>query len=172
METVKKETIKRGEFLRSLGLSTSALMAFYCLGTLTSCGSSEDDPGPGGPGGPGQGTGVTGSATGNNINFTIDLTHQNFTSLKTAGSFAVVGNVLVAFTTGEVYVALSKTCTHEGNELVFRSAQNELYCSNHGSRFSVAGAVLQRPDTGENIPELATYKTSVAAGGNSLTVTA
>ncbi len=34
----------RSEFIRSLGLSSSALMALYCMGGLTACSNEEPDP--------------------------------------------------------------------------------------------------------------------------------
>lgn len=168
MNMMKEEKLKRGEFLRSLGLSTSALMAFYCLGTtMTSCGSS-DDPAPT----PGGGSGLTGTTTGSAINFTIDLTSSTYTKLKTAGEYLIIGDVLVAFTTGSAYVALAKACTHEGTQLQYVSAKNNLFCSNHESQFSTTGAVQNGPSTGGTISALKAYKTSLSANGNSLTVTA
>ncbi|HEV7378936.1 MAG TPA: Rieske (2Fe-2S) protein [Dyadobacter sp.] len=160
----REESMKRGEFLRSLGLSSATLMAYYCLGTtMTSCGSKEDDPDPGA----GAGSGVSGTTTGNSINFTVDLTNSTYAKLKTAGSFEVIGDVLVAFTTSNGYVALSKICTHEGSTLRYRSQQNDLFCSSHSSEFSLTGAVEQGPAT----TALRTYKAAASADGNTLTVT-
>ncbi len=171
MKPEKQETLKRGAFLKSLGLSTSALMAYYCLGTtMSSCGSKSDDPSPGGGGG-GGGNGITGSTTGNSINFTIDLTHGTYSPLKTVGAYRVIGDVLVAFTTNSTYVALSKTCTHEGFTLRYRDSSNDIFCSNHGSEFTITGAVQKRPDTGDNISALRVYKISLSSDGNTLTVT-
>jgi cytochrome b6-f complex iron-sulfur subunit len=165
MKTSKEEGMKRGEFLRSLGLSTSALMAFYCLGTtMTSCGSKDEDPDPE----EGAGSGITGNARGNNINFTIDLTNSAYSKFKTAGSSDVIGDVLLAFTTSNGYVALSKTCTHEGNQVHYRSQQNDIYCPNHFSEFSLTGAVEQGPA----VTPLKVYKTTLSTDGNSLTVNA
>lgn len=165
MKTEAISKVSRGQFLKSLGLGSSALMAFYCIGTLTSCSSDEDDPNPGtGTGG----TGVTGAVTGNNINFTIDLANSNFTSLKTKGSFVIIGDVLVVFTSNETYVAVQKNCTHEGNLLAYRSGENDIHCSTHGSQFTTAGAVKKKPDTGDNILGLKVFNTSL--DGNKLTV--
>src|SRR5215217_8478130 len=99
MDTTQKEGMKRGEFLRSLGLSTSTLMAFYCMGTtLTSCGSSGDDPAPDPNPGGGTSTGITGTTTGS-VNFTVDLTKA--TDIKASGGFRVIGDTIVAHTTAE-----------------------------------------------------------------------
>ena len=169
MNTIKEEKMKRGQFIKSLGLSSSALMAFYCLGvTMTSCGTSEDDPEPT----PGSGTGLTGTTTGSNVNFTIDLTNAAYSSLKTAGQYKVIGDVLVAFASGGTYVALAKACTHQGTTLEYRLATNDLYCNNHLSEFSTTGAVEKNPATGGTVPALKVYKISLSGGGNTLTVTA
>jgi cytochrome b6-f complex iron-sulfur subunit len=171
MEIRKQEGMKRGQFLKSLGLSTSALMAFYCLGaTMTSCGTKEEDPDPA-PGG-GTGSGVTGTITGPSINFTIDLANPAYSSLKTVGQYKVIGDVLVAFASGGMYVALSKACTHQGTTLEYRLATNDLFCSNHLSEFSTTGAVEKNPVTGETNAALKVYKTALSANGNTLTVTA
>ncbi|MCF0072342.1 Rieske 2Fe-2S domain-containing protein [Dyadobacter sp. CY261] len=166
MNSIEKGSMKRGEFLRSLGLSTSTLMAFYCLGTtMTACGSSDDDPNPN----PGSGgNGITGTTSGANINFTVDLTNSNNTKLKTAGGSIIAGQVLVAQTTAGNYVALSKICTHEGNDVQYRSSSNDVFCQTHGSTFSIAGAVTNGPAT----TALKTYTVTVSSDGNTLTVKA
>ncbi|GGC04734.1 QcrA and Rieske domain-containing protein [Dyadobacter sediminis] len=166
MKASKEEGMKRGEFLKSLGLSTSALMAFYCLGTtMTACGSSTDpqlEPEPG------SGTGLSGTTTGNAVNFTVDLTHTSYSSLKTAGNYKIIGDVLVAFSNASSYAALSKICTHQGAEVQYRKDQNDIYCPSHTSEFTLTGAVKKDPAT----TPLKAYKTTLSADGNTLTVTA
>ncbi|WP_221394678.1 ubiquinol-cytochrome c reductase iron-sulfur subunit [Dyadobacter sp. NIV53] len=165
METTKEDKMKRGEFLRSLGLSTSTLMAFYCLGTtMTACGTDSDPD----PVDPGTGSGLTGTTTGSNINFTVDLTHTSYSSLKTSGQYKIIGDVLVAFTTASAYIALSKICTHEGNPVQYRSGLNDVYCPSHLSEFTITGEVVQGPAT----TDLKAYTATLSADGNKLTVTA
>lgn len=164
MKVSNEAGMKRGEFLKSLGLSTSALMAFYCLGTtMTACGSSTD-PEPE----PEPSSGLSGTTTGSGVNFTVDLTHSSYSSLKTAGNYKIIGDVLVAFTNANSYAALSKTCTHQGSELKYRKDLNDIYCDNHFSEFSLTGAVEQGPAA----TPLKAFKTSLSADGNTLTVTA
>ncbi|UFH54851.1 ubiquinol-cytochrome c reductase iron-sulfur subunit [Spirosoma sp. KNUC1025] len=165
-----KDQMNRGEFLRSLGMSSAALMAFYCMGTgLTACSKGGDDPAPT----PGTGTGTEG-LTGNadaskgTVNFTLDLTNSNYSKLKTTGQYVIVGSLLVAKAKSGSIVALSKTCTHEGFEVTYRSAQDDIYCSNHGSEFSTTGVVEVGPAT----RSLTAYKTTLSNDGNTLTVTA
>lgn len=171
----KKETMKRAEFLRSLSLGTTTLMAFYCMGGLTACSTGEMDPltstTPTTPtDGGNTGTGLTGntSTSSGTINFTVDLTHASYAKLKTAGSYAIIGDLIVAFSTASAYVALSKVCTHEGTTVQYRSGQNDIYCANHGSEFTLTGAV----DKGPAIAALKAYKAVLSADGNTLTVTA
>lgn len=165
METNNQEKMKRGEFLRSLGLSTSTLMAFYCIGTtMTACGSSENEPEPVDPGG--GGNGISGTTTGNSINFTVDLT--KVTKLKTVGGFEIIGDTIVALASGGSYVALARRCTHEGFNIQYRLTQNDFQCPNHQSEFSTTGMVEQGPATAA----LKAYKTALSTDGNTLTVTA
>lgn len=167
MNSIEKGSMKRGEFLRSLGLSTSTLMAFYCLGTtMTACGSSDDDPEPN-PGG-GSGTGISGTNTGNAINFTVDLNNSNNSKLKTNGNYIITGDVLVARTTAGSYIALSKICTHEGNPVQYRASSNDIFCPSHQSEFSTTGAVEQGPAANP----LKAYTVTVSSDGNTLTVKA
>lgn len=149
--------MKRGEFLRSLGLSSAALMSFYCLGTtMTSCSKGGSDPTPATP------TPTTGST-----NFTLDLTTADYSKLKTDGEYAYKDNIIVARVKGGSYVALSKVCTHQGTTVQYRSSQNDFYCPNHGSEFSTTGAV----EVGPASQALKVYKTVLSSDGTKLQVT-
>ncbi|GAB3986866.1 hypothetical protein GCM10028807_05190 [Spirosoma daeguense] len=169
------ENMKRGEFLRSLGMSSAALMAFYCMGTgLTACSKSsttDPTPAPNPTGG-----GFTGNADTSKgaISFTLDLTNATYSKLKTAGQYAIVGSLIVAKVKSGSIVALSKTCTHEGRELQYRATQDDFYCSpsvgGHGSEFSPTGMVEVAAQSGQGA--LTAYKTSLSTDGNTLTVTA
>ena len=162
--------MKRGQFLRNLGLSSSALMAFYCMGTtMTACSSGSVDPDTSGTGSNTGTTGLTGNAdlSKGAISFTLDLTASTYSTLKTEGKFVIVGSVIVANAKGTI-VALAKTCTHEGTTIDYRPAQNDFYCSNHGSEFSTAGTVEVGPAT----KALTVYKAQLSANGNTLTVSA
>lgn len=165
---MKQTTMKRGQFLRDLGLSSSALLAFYCIGTtMSACSTGSDDPTPGTNSG-NPNSGLTGNAdtSKGTISFTLDLTNANYTTLKTAGNFVIAGSLIVANVKGTM-VALSKVCTHQGTTVEFRAAQNDFYCSNHGSEYSPTGAVEMGPATAP----LKMYQTQLSANGNTLTVT-
>lgn len=169
MNSVEKGSMKRGEFLRSLGLSTSTLMAFYCLGTtMTACGSKDDDPDPNPNPNPGTGSGISGTTTGSGINFTVDMANSNNSKLKTNGNYIIAGDVLVAKTTAGSYIALSKICTHEGNPVQYRSSSNDIFCPTHGSEYAITGVVTQGPAP----TALKAYTVTVSTDGNTLTVKA
>jgi cytochrome b6-f complex iron-sulfur subunit len=131
---MNESNVSRGQFIRQLGLSSAALMAYYCLGTtmMSSC-SSSSDPAPSGGGNNSTGT------------LRLDLADDANRNLRTVGGFMISGNILIARTSNEMVVALSKNCTHQGTELVFRSAQGDLFCNNHGSAFNTNGTVKVGP---------------------------
>lgn len=152
--------MSRGEFLRSLGMGSSALMAFYCMGTtLVSCSGKEDDPTPGA---------VTGTTTGSGIDFTVNLASNDYKSLKTEGNFSLIGDVIVIALSNDKFVALSKACTHQGNNVRYRKAESDIQCPTHGSEFKLDGAVQKGPAASP----LTVYKTTLSADGKTLTVKA
>ena len=161
--------MNRAEFLRNLGLSSAALMAFYCMGTgLTACSKGGSDPTPAPPA-----AGLTGNTdtSAGAINFTIDLTNSNYSSLKTVGNFMKIGSVLVANTTGGKYVTIQRLCTHQGQDLVSYSlSANNFSCSAHGSVYNLDGSVKVPAETGQAAMKL--YTSTPSADGNSLTVKA
>ncbi|RYC69267.1 Rieske 2Fe-2S domain-containing protein [Spirosoma sordidisoli] len=170
-----ENTMDRSEFIRSLGLSSAALMSFYCLGTLTSCSGGGDDPAPGGgTTTPVTSPGLTGNAEASKgaISFTLDLTSTDFSKLKTQGEFVRVGDVLVANTSGNKYVAIQRLCSHERQDAVsYRLSSNDFGCSVHGSVFALDGSVKVAAG-GPSQPAMKLYKTTLSTNGNSLQITA
>jgi cytochrome b6-f complex iron-sulfur subunit len=169
---MEQTQLSRGQFLRQLGLSSGALMAFYCMGTgLTACSGSDSDPtpdpGPGPGTNPGTSSAIKGTTSGANIDFTIDLTNAEYSKLKTTGEFNYVANIIIV-NTGGTYVALSKVCTHEGSTIAYRSATNDFKCPNHGSEFNLDGSVKLSPAS----KSLTVYKTEIQNSGNTLRVLA
>ncbi|QJW88185.1 Rieske 2Fe-2S domain-containing protein [Spirosoma taeanense] len=162
------DSMKRGEFLRSLGLSSAALMAFYCMGTLSSCSGSDDDPAPA----VNSSAGLTGNAdtTKGAINFTLDLTNADFKALKTEGQYVKAGSVIVANTKGNKYVAIQRLCSHELQDgISYRLASDDFGCSVHGSVFATNGAVKVAVG-GPGQPAMKVYKATLSTDGNKLQV--
>lgn len=157
----------RLEFLKNLGLSGATLFTVLATCTLESCSSKSDDPAPNTSTGGGSGSaGVTGTTTGNNIDFTVDLTNMSNSLLTSTGGAQVFGDVIVARTGATTFVALSKVCTHQGTTIRFRAAQGNFLCDNHGSVFNTNGSVANGPAT----QALKVFNT--ALNNNSLRVTA
>lgn len=152
METNQQQPIKRGEFLRNLGLSSAALMAFYCMGTLTSCSKGSDDPDP---------------EPTPDLDVTLDLTQADYRALQTVGGYTYYEDILIARVKSDTYVALSKICTHQSSTVFYRPATNDVYCPTHGSEYTTAGVVTVPAESGQK--NLTQYKTSVS--GNSLRIT-
>lgn len=168
---MEKSQLSRGQFLKQLGLSSAALMSFYCLGTtMTACTNNSDDPTPTPntttPTG-NTDTGITGTAKGTSIDFTIDLTNTNFKKLRTEGEYLYVEDIIIANAKG-VFVAISKICTHQGSTIDYRSGTNDFKCPNHGSEYKLDGTVQKDPAT----KALTMYKTALSSDGNSLKITA
>lgn len=99
-----------------------------------------------------------------NVDFTIDLTQSSYSSLNSVGGSAVVNGIIIGRVSQTNFVAVSSACTHQGTTLKFQLANNRFYCDNHGSTFSLAGAVTNGPAT----KALTAYNTSLS--GNSLRV--
>ncbi len=163
------DALNRSEFLRSLGLSSAALMAFYCMGTLTSC-SSKSDPAPA-TSNPGTGTpsatGFTGNAdpAAGKVSFTLDLSTSTYSGLKTEGGFVSVGAIVVAKAKGGALVAIGRICTHDSGELSYRLTTNDFVCSFHGGLYNTDGSVKASPP----VRAVKAYKATLT--GNTLTVT-
>ena len=131
--------MKRNEFISKIGLSSQALLAFYCFGA-SNCTNGNPAVDPQTP----ELTGNAKSAFGR-IDFSLDLTLPVYAPLKTAGGFVRVGSVLVAQTLKGTFVAVVKFCTHAAGVLVFQPESNDFWCPVHGSLFNLDGTVKQSP---------------------------
>jgi cytochrome b6-f complex iron-sulfur subunit len=155
----------RKEFLKSLGLSSAALMAVYCLGTVTSCSPAEENPTPGTKPTTGTPTGG-GTTTGGKIDFSLDLNATGNTGLKTNGGFLYVDSIIIARNNGGDFVALAKSCTHAGSTIKFIPGSNNFNCETHGSNFNLDGTVAKGPAA----TSLKKYNTTFTAATNTLRV--
>lgn len=172
--------MNRVEFLKSMGFKGASLMA-----VLTSCVNKEDTfvealvvsttPTTGTGSSTGTSTGtttgtpVTGTITTDelnkitNVKLKIDLTASSVSSLTKVGGYVIQSKIVVARTGTNTFAAATQTCTHEPKNKVIYS-QGEFYCTDHGARFSLAGAGLNSLGS----RGLTTYKT--ATDGKTLVV--
>ena len=74
----KQEVINRKQFLSKLGLGTGAIMATYCLGSLSSCDDEDDD------------------YIGGEVNFTLDLDESAYNALNAVGGYVRINKVVIA----------------------------------------------------------------------------
>jgi cytochrome b6-f complex iron-sulfur subunit len=144
----------RKEFLGLLGLSVGGAVVVSCL---HSC-AKDSDVTPGGNGGNTGGGGAT------KVDFTLDLADQSNAALNTNGGFLVKNGVIVAKTTGGVFIAVAAACTHQGTTITYQGNNQQFRCPNHGSTFSETGSVTMGPASSA----LKQYKTELS--GNNLRV--
>jgi cytochrome b6-f complex iron-sulfur subunit len=141
-ETMKPSQQTRRRFCAS----TCRVAAVAALGgslatVLESCGGGS----PTSPGGAGANPlpVVNGTASGSSISVTV-----TGTALANTGALALVrtsaGDVLVARTGADTFVALSAACTHQSCEITGYAGQ-DFVCPCHGSQFSTSGQVVQGP---------------------------
>ena len=114
----------RKEFLSMLGLSAAAF-------TIASCAQ-----------------GCSKSSLGANpptVDFTLNLLDPANANLHTGGGYIYQNGLIIARTVGGAYIAVSQTCTHSGNIVVFEGAQNDFFCPAHSSTFATSGLVTGGP---------------------------
>ncbi len=155
----------RAEFLRSLGLSSASLMAVYCMGGLTAC--SSEDPKPDANTNTGGG-GTNGGGQTGKVDVTLNLNEIKYSSLQQNGQATILSNegIIVARTNKGDFVALSKSCTHQGIQVAFQAGSDRFNCPEHGSNFSTTGSVINGPAT----RALKQYKTTFDSNANTLRV--
>jgi cytochrome b6-f complex iron-sulfur subunit len=107
---------------------------------LEACGGSSTSPSGNVPALPT----ITGTISGGAVALTIDANSP----LNAVGGAALVqtssGNVLVAHTAQDTFVAVTAICTHQGCTVTGVETSNYI-CPCHGSRFSFTGSVVQGP---------------------------
>ena len=120
-----QEGINRKQFLSKLGLGTGAIMATYCLGSLSSCDDEDDD------------------YIGGEVNFTLDLDESAYNALNAVGGYVRINKVVIAAVSEGTFVAVTQICSHQGAENVtFRPLNNDFYCTQHGAIFDLEGKGL------------------------------
>jgi cytochrome b6-f complex iron-sulfur subunit len=147
--------MKRAEFLKNLGLSGAAIMATYCLGSLTACSNEEPKP-----------AASTTNPDNNNSVFILDLNDQANSALQANGGFIYKSGVIVARTKDGNYVAVSQACTHQGVPVTYKLDKDQFNCPLHQSNFSTTGSVANGPAT----TPLKQYKVELNSSTNTLRV--
>lgn len=165
--------MERKEFLNLVGMSVGAVILQNCI---SGC-SKASDPTPAvtppvTPPATGGGTTTVSGLTGNNsiakgtIDFTLDITDKNFSDLATNGKALISGDIIVARTKTGDFLALAKSCTHQGTTVDYIADTNIFNCPNHGSQFNADGSVKKDPATAA----LKSYKASFDTKTNMLRI--
>ncbi len=118
----------RKEFFSKVGFGAALLLVPACIGGLTSSCEKEDDGSV--------------SPAPTNVDFTLDITSGN---LATPGGYLVHSGIVVARTLAGGFLAVSASCTHQGTNVNYSSANNNFICPNHGAIFNSTGAVTRGP---------------------------
>ena len=136
-----QEGINRKQFLSKLGLGTGAIMATYCLGSLSSCDDEDVD------------------YIGGGIDFTLDLDGSAYDALNAVGGYVRINKVVIAAVSEGTFVAVTQICSHQGAENVtFRPLNNDFYCTQHGAIFDLEGKGLNSNGS----KGILVYKTSLS----------
>ncbi len=144
--------MERKDFLTALGLSAGSIVISSCLGA---CGKSDTgSPNPSTPT----------PTPGTKLDFTLNVSSNADINSK---GWTIMNGVIIA-KNGSNYIALSSSCTHQGNPVSYNSGSNNFPCSltdaAHGSVFDSNGARVQGPATS------ALKKYSTTLSGTSLRV--
>ncbi len=122
--------MERKEFIKKFAVSGSILLTAPVI--FNSCSSDDDDF----------------TDPGSNQNeIVIDLKAASSADLASVGGYIYSGNLIVFRTGQDSYMALSKTCTHQGCEVVYNHSTGDVPCPCHGSKFTTSGTVTNGPAT-------------------------
>jgi hypothetical protein len=93
----------------------------------------------------------------NNIDFTIDITQQQFSQLQNLGGSVVYNGIIIAYTAlPYTYSAVSAYCTVDNDVLSYNASQSYFVCPlNH--TFNTAGTCTDDPGA----PPLIVYHTNL-----------
>lgn len=128
-----KKAITRKEFIRLIGSSAIAMVALNQL----SCDEVDAVP-------------LNdfyldltnGSVTDSNGNYSVI---PDFANLYLTGGFVYVNGIIIFKGLDQSFYALSQYCTHQGCNVEYQVAYNELVCPCHQSHFDIYGNVTMGP---------------------------
>ena len=149
---MEKQTLTRHDFFRLVGTSLGVILLTQ---SANACNNHDGDPTP-----------VNEQA----VDFTLQFTDKANENLLIKGGYVVANNIIVAQTKTGDFVAVSANCTcaTPGTLLTYKSADNQLYCPQHLSRYDSTGKVIVGPAT----KPLVQYTTIVDKAGGSVRIRA
>jgi len=117
----------RKEFLVTVGKTAALAGLVYCVGCKKYSDSPTSAPPPG------------------KVDFTLDLTTHSNQSLNSIGGSVVTNGIIIGRVSQSEFVAVASACTHQGTTVQFQLPENQFYCPNHGSTYSLNGTVTGGP---------------------------
>jgi len=133
METEPEGLPQKGAIDRRDFLQKSILLVGGAVGAtwlLNACGKSNPAPASSAP----------------SLNFTIDISTPQYSSLLTNGNYLYSNNAIIARDKSGNFIALYNICPHSGCTIAFNGT-NQFPCPCHGSIFDENGNVVQGPAT-------------------------
>jgi nitrite reductase/ring-hydroxylating ferredoxin subunit len=110
--------MNRKEFLNKIGFGAAFALTATCL---QSC--EKENTTPTGP-----------------VDFTINLNDSANAALANNGGYIIQNAVVVARTNTGAYAAATVICSHEGQQqIMYKGAVSQWYCSAHGATFDING---------------------------------
>jgi len=82
-----------------------------------------------------------------NDNIEVDLSLAENAALLSTGGFIYNGDIIIANTGNNEYLAVASACTHMGCKVSYSTESGNFPCGCHGSEFSTTGAVITGPAT-------------------------
>ena len=116
--------MNRRDLIRNIAAGTVTL--FVVPSFVTSCEDDPEDPNP------------------DPDTLIIDLADNKYSNLTTAGGSHIESSIII-INTGDLFIALSSVCTHQGCTVSYNHGNSNLPCPCHGSVFNTTGAVLNGP---------------------------
>ena len=130
--------MKRKEFLIKLGIGTG--VAIISPMVFSGCDESETKPDDNGD------SDNNGDESSNDgVDFTIDLTDENYSDLQEEGGYVYENDIIIAYLGNDEYFALSKICTHNQCTVEYNDEKELLVCPCHGSEYNIDGDVTSGP---------------------------
>jgi cytochrome b6-f complex iron-sulfur subunit len=114
----------RKKFLSLVGMSAGAFAVVSCLNGCSKAPLGANPP---------------------TVNFNLSLTDPANVALTHLGGYMYYQGVIIARTTAGLFLAVSQTCPHQGNTVVYESGPNDFYCPAHSSVFAPNGQVTGGP---------------------------
>ena len=137
--------MKRKEFIEKLGIGAAFVLTSTCLG---SCSRDMAEP-------------------MKDLDFSIDLTDDQFLTLQDFGSYIIEDQVVIARSNTGEYLAATLICSHEAlSQITYSDTDGAWLCTAHGAKFDDDG-VGQNANGSKG---LAIYNTELTNNGTRLRI--